>query len=227
MKLPTSLFCRDYQDPSQRFVYVDGAPYDGGPDAVYPLRRAFKAPAVKMSAIAGIFCAAALALALPANQERQSALAIPPVMTIAAALIYRGASNDRRKASPGLKTVVIDKSGLNFPDGAATSEVDRWLYIEGRNSLIRAVGESALAITIAANLPATVQLDAVLMPLIYVASAQLPLIRGSRAAWSFYARHQIERGRWTVTKSPPPLRKEARSPIGALRFGAFAPSGMN
>jgi hypothetical protein len=193
MNFPTRLFCRDYNDPTQRFIYVDGAPYDGGTNGKHMLRRAMKTPSVLAATITAAFSAAAATLTLPtpdALQFRATAEGLLPI-TAMSHFVYTFSA---RFQFPHLDDVVIDKTGQATAPISSIREVQRYLRSEIFEKSLAMAVSSMVAVTANAVM-GDANSAAVVLGL--GVSISLP-----KLGWALHAWRQLERERWSVTLSP-------------------------
>jgi hypothetical protein len=230
MSFLKSWFKADYGDPAQRFIYVDGSPYDGEPDAARPIRRALRSPTFKIAAVASIFIGVMAALCVNPAGRRQLLVIMSAASLVSHVCFERRFLIDQDKESPALKKVVIDKAGrvqtnpnifLNIEHhyrseivfrGFCLAAIPTWfggmVYFFGGPRTHSAAEAYALLIGSAA-------------------SAAVPY--ACRLGWAVYARYQIGRQErpWTVTDKPPPLRKEETQAAGREFSAALVPARVH
>ena len=217
----------DYGDPQQRYIFVDGAPYDGGPDGANPIRRAFQTPTLKGTAIAGLFMATVTALCASPNARGPLLLWISAAFPYAHVLLHRAGSKIRRQEYPSLKNVVIDKTGRALPDPHALSFVDDYYrrQIRGSAGFVVLMPPLMVGIGTVANLAiGASQWKVAGVEALVTAFCVIPHV--SQLGWALYARHQLNRPDrpWTVTTDPPPLRKVVNAPEHPGLSSALVPA---
>jgi hypothetical protein len=209
----------DYSDPRQRFIRVDGSPYDGAPDGApdeaRTILRAFRTPMFKATAIAGLFVAATTALFVPPKDRQWVLLALCAAFPYFQTLAHREWSKERQQIRSDLKNIVIDKTGRALPNPKAFAAVQSYYHAQvvvGGRELVAA---SAMTACLFPPLFAAIAGEPAL-GLPFAALGVAPY--ASRHGWALYARHQLHHSDkpWTVTDNPPPLRKTATEPKGAL-----------
>jgi hypothetical protein len=226
MSLRKSWLKPDYSDPRQRYIYIDGAPYDGGPDAADPFRRSFRTPTLKATTIAGLFIAAVTALFANPNSRQQMLLAVTAAFPYVYTRVYKQASETRRTEYPSLKNVVIDKTGRAPTGPGALLEVDDYY----RREIVGSARVLAVVPTLVVGMWTGLNLAVGASPghgaegeVMLTAVGVVP--HASQLGWALYARHQIHRSNkpWTVTADPPPLKKEVTEPAQPGHLSALVP----
>jgi hypothetical protein len=205
MSLLKTWLTPNFGNPKERFIYVDGAPYDGGPDAVRRVVRAFKTPSVQIAVTATAIIGAAAAVV---TKRPDIAVGATFCMTAGCISNNRDCAKRRARDFPELRHVVIDKAGRTFTDPNALLHVERYYgdTIETASLTVAAIPIfTALCVGFGAPLLVCSSISALLAT---------PFL--SRLAFAIYARSQLDRQNWTATATPPPSRKAATAPAGPL-----------
>jgi len=215
MSWPQSWFKTDFGDPTQRFIYVNGAPFDGHSDSARPLVRVLRSPTTSIHGIASAFVGAAIALCLPGSVAVVALLSFlfgSPSYNI---LVQRDYLKKQWEDHPSLRNVFIDKAGRVQNDPNAFARVDGYYryeiaYRRGEMLWLATAGAAIITITgIAAGAPLWI---AAAVSLAGAAVGATP--SALRLGWALHARDRLHRADkpWTVTTDPPPLRRKAPSP---------------
>ena len=220
----------DYTKPKERFIDLDGAPYDGKPDDAHPIRRAVQTPAFKASVIAGILLGTTGALGV--NQSVKQRELLIGSFSVAFVSLFRQSSEAKRRRDeyPLLAetNVVLDKTGRASGDPEVLLDVD-----DNYQSVIERTPKYTAGIVLAtcgiiacafhaggrsAALGAAIGIG-------WGALASAPFT--TQAAWAAYAQRQLENRRWTVTTSPPTLEKEVEETARLELQSASLPVGTS
>jgi hypothetical protein len=202
----------DYTKPKERFIDLDGAPYDCKPDDAHPIRRAVQAPVFKTSVIAGILLGTTAALGV--NQSAKQRELLIGSFSVAVTSLFKQSNEAKRRRneypSLGETNVVIDKTGRASGDPEVLLDVD-----DNYQSVIERTPKYTGVIILAAcgiaawgfhGAGTSAALGAGI-GIGWGVLASVPFT--AQAAWAAYARRQLQNRRWTVTTSPPSLEKEA------------------
>jgi hypothetical protein len=215
MSWPISWFKADYGDLTQRFVYADGAPFDGHMDSPRAFMRALKSPTTLYHAIACAFVGAAVALCAPGALGAVAFAAFCFEVPAYNVMTQRHILREHWKEHPSLRNVLIDKTGRAQNDPKAFARVDNYYQEEIARTKSFLLGCTPIAI--AAFTGTAVAVGA---PLLMAFGAATFMVAGLamppfalRLAWTVHARKQLHRTDkpWTVTTDPPPVRRKAPS----------------
>jgi hypothetical protein len=203
----------NYGKPEERFIDLDGAPYDGKPDGERRIRRALRTPTFKAAVIAGLFLGAGAALCVSQSAEREVLFVLSVAIPCGSVVVPRTDADDRRREYPSLRNVVIDKTGRTLSDAEALFAADDH-YRRDVEATRRFLPVIPLLIT--GGLTAFNHMmgfptfaNAVVGATVAVGLA-VPF--AARALWAAYARRQLQESQWTLTANPPPLKTEVKEP---------------
>ncbi len=215
----------DYTKPEERFIDLDGVPYDGKPDGAHPIRCALGTPVFKATLIAGLFMGAGAALGADQGVKQDILMVLGVCFPCASVVLPMADAKDRRREYPSLRNVVIDKTGRAFSDAQALFAADdyyrRDVEVAPRFLPIIPFVLSGLwtGFNHLSGYPALQNAG-----LAAAVAIMLTVPFAARAGWAAYARRQLETKRWTVTANPPALKTEAREPARADLTSALLPA---
>lgn len=200
----------DHSKLEERFIDLEGAPYDGKPGGENLTWRVIRTPSFKANAIIGLFLGAGLGLCASQPFKQIALFVIGLGAPYASACLQREAAKERIVEYPSLANVVIDRSGRSVSEPTVMLQADDYLRRElmlARYAPFVPAVVSALwtFANVKSGAPAfrDVGLEAAIS--LYVT---VPLL--SHAAWVGYAQYQLGQRRWTLTAKPPAFHKEAR-----------------
>jgi hypothetical protein len=227
-----SWFTSDPSDPTQQLIYVDGAPFDGHPDAVRPIIRTLKSPTFAIHAIGHAFLGAAVAACLPASISVGVLAVFCFSLPAYNVLAQRDLANERRQHYPSLRNVLIDKTGRAQTNPNALASVENYYRNEIAEMDRTFKGVTILGAVALTGFGLLVGAPLLGAPLWMAAAIGVPAAAvcatpyALRLGWALYAQRQLHRAErpWTVTADPPPLRRRATRTASRQLAVASAPA---